>query len=135
MKLEYVIGYAVLAFLVLTCSACQTMSTKAESIGFDGSSQMLKQTCVTGPFGKLAEGAGTMSTEQTKDGAYKVATGQSAKGVDMATGQVAALNLVIQGFMQAFTQYVQAHPQQPAGPTLLEQLSPILVPQPGRVTP
>jgi hypothetical protein len=95
MSIEKVAGIAIVAFLVLfALPGCQTMTTKATSTGPDGSSQILSQKCSTGPFGKLAEGSGTMQTELTKDGGYKVMTGQAAKGVDMATGQNAALTSV-----------------------------------------
>lgn len=115
-----------LVIVALVAAGCQTMSTKAESIGKDGSSQLLLQKIIVPPFASMAEGAGTMTTSNGPDG-YKVATGQAAKGLDN-TPQLQALQVVIQSFMGAFTQYLAAHPQQPAGPTLLEQLQPFVAP-------
>jgi len=90
MKIHYVIGYAILGFLVLVAPGCQTMSTKAETVGADGAKQSLVQKCSVPPFGKLAEGSGQMTTHLGADGSYDVATGQAARGVDN-TAQAVAL--------------------------------------------
>lgn len=109
--------------LILALAGCQTMSTKAESVGKDGSYQNLKQTCIVPPFGKLAEGSGTMTTSNGPQG-YTVATGQAAKGVDNSA-QAQVVSGIVEGIVKAVMAYIALPPVAPK-PTFLEQLSPEL---------
>lgn len=128
MTIKAVIAIAFYAWLFVALPGCQTMTTKAETVGADGASQKLTQKCTVPPFGKLAEGSGQMQTHLGADGSYDVATGQAAQGVDN-TAQAAVVTGIVEGITKAVLAYIATpRPVETPSPTVLEQLAPLLSP-------